>query len=253
LGVSFGVIGALAGGCMWAWQSGRLGSVVPFAGDGVMGLTADLGFRVGEVLVEGRGVSKRTELLEALAVSRGDPILGVDLVQARNSLEALPWVAAASVERRLPDTLYVRIAERRPLALWQHNQKFMVIDRRGKVLTDEGVGRFSNLPVVVGAEAAAHAPELLGWLAGEPKLAKRVTAATWISDRRWNLQLDNGVTVKLPEKDVAPALRRLADLSTSRDLLDRDVTVIDLRQPDRLTVQSSAAVAARPKLRGEKI
>jgi cell division protein FtsQ len=62
-------------------------------------------------------------------------------------------------------------------------------------------------------------------------------AAVFVAGRRWDLHLENGVTVKLPEKDVSAALTQLVKLSAERQLLGRDVIVVDLRLPDRVTVR----------------
>ena len=62
-------------------------------------------------------------------------------------------------------------------------------------------------------------------------------AAVLVSGRRWDLHLDNNVTVKLPEKHVREALAQLVALNQSEQLLARDVVVVDLRLPDRVTVR----------------
>ena len=66
------------------------------------------------------------------------------------------------------------------------------------------------------------------------------------SGRRWNLRLKNGVDVRLPEADVAKALDQLTALDRDKKLLSKDVTMVDLRFDDRVTVRlSDAAATAR--------
>jgi cell division protein FtsQ len=105
-------------------------------------------------------------------------------------------------------------------------------------LTDANLKPFKALPIIVGERAPDHAPALLDLMIAEPLLAERLEAATWIGDRRWDLKLKNGMTVKLPEADVGFALRRLALAQEDDGLLDKDLTVIDARQSDRLTVRT---------------
>jgi cell division protein FtsQ len=153
-------------------------------------------------------------------------------------LEAIPWVRSASVERLFPDTIYVRIKEREPLALWQYKGKLSLVDRDGVVVTSDRLERWAGLPLVVGEDAPAHAAEIVDILATEPTLARRVNAASWIGGRRWNLRMDNGVDVQLPEKGAAAAWAQLAKLERTNSLLDRNVEVVDLRLPDRLVVRT---------------
>ena len=58
--------------------------------------------------------------------------------------------------------------------------------------------------------------------------------------------LKNGIDVRLPEADAERALDMLVKLDRDNKILSRDITAIDLRLPDRVTVQlSDEAAAAR--------
>ncbi len=235
----------------WLWQSGRIDALAGRIGHGLLQVTADAGFAVRAVYVEGRVSSTREELLTALRVDLGDPILAVDLARAQRALADLPWVAAASLERRLPGTLHIRLAERQPMALWQVNRRLVVIDGDGVVLADRDLGRFADLPIVVGENAPAQAPGLMAALARVPSVAAQVEAAVWMGDRRWDLKLASGIRVRLPELGFDQALLRLAEVATEDRLLDRNIVAIDLRLPDRLVVQT-VALTVPPRKPGNR-
>lgn len=202
--------------------------------------SARLGFAVGDVAVEGRRTTAPAIILKALEARRGTPILTVDPARAAARLAALPWVRAAAVERRLPDTIFVRLVERRPLALWQHDGRLRLIDHQGAVIRVGDLGRFAKLPLVVGADAASHARALLRMLAKEPQLAAHVSAAVRVGGRRWNLRLDNGAEVLLPADNPDAAWAELARLQRKSAILKRVVETIDLRLPDRLVLRVPA-------------
>src|SRR3546814_8255249 len=103
---------------LWLYQDGGFGRQAEAWQLTALDGTARLGLRIEEVLVEGRARTEAEEILARLGLETGRPILAVDPEAARIALEELPWVRAASVERQLPDTLYIRLAEREPLALW---------------------------------------------------------------------------------------------------------------------------------------
>jgi cell division protein FtsQ len=207
--------------------------------------TARAGMSVAEVYVIGRQEADRDEVLQAVGVQRGSPILAFDPHETQHRLEAIAWIASATVERRLPDTIIVRLTERVPMAIWQHEKALRLVDADGHVLSTERLDRWDRLMLLVGAEAPERAGELFTLMKAEPDLASRVEAATLINGRRWDLKLDNGVDIRLPELDAASALRRLAAVQKSGQLLERDVVAVDLRMPDRLAVQTSAAAAER--------
>jgi cell division protein FtsQ len=200
-----------------------------------------LGLTVSDIRVEGRETTDRETILAALAVGPSTPILAVSPTRAKDRLEALPWVRAAVIERRLPGTICVRLVERKPLALWQHGSKIELIDYAGDVIPVVRLDRFAKLPMVVGEGAARHAAELLKILASEPELAARVTAAIRVGDRRWNLRIENAIDVLLPADGAANAWSQLARLERSSAILKRDLQTIDLRLPDRLVLRVSPA------------
>lgn len=228
---------ALAGAGAWAWASGWVQQQAVEAERALARMTAEAGLAVDEVLVEGRERSERSRLRASIGVARGDPILWLDPYAAKARLEALPWVARAVVERRLPGTVYVRLVERRPMALWQKDGRLSVIDQLGETIRGASPNRFARLPLVVGEGAPDHAAELLEVLEAEPALRRRVVAAVRVGGRRWNLRLNNGVDVQLPADDTAAAWAKLARIQRSHAVLERDVTVIDLRLPDQLVVR----------------
>jgi cell division protein FtsQ len=215
-----------------------------------LALSGRLGFAVREVYADGRVRTGQEALRAQLDIAIGQPILAVDPDATRARLEQLPWVEQASVERMLPDRINVRLIERQPLALWQRPGRFALIDRGGAVIVediatlgaqadgiDAGV-RLGQLRVLVGEQAPSQAAWLIGLLSTEPKLWARVAAATWIGDRRWTLRLDNRIDVLLPEQGVQRAWRFLAAKARDEALLDRAISVIDLRfLPDRLRLR----------------
>ncbi len=138
------------------------------------------------------------------ALPPGDPILGFSVSGARDRIESLSWVEHVAVERRLPGTIFVDLVERRPFGHLAKSGEFLLIDRDGQVVTNEDVAAFGALPLVVGASAPAHAADLLDLLEATPDIRDRVAAAVRVGERRWNLQLKNGITVMLPEGTKLP-------------------------------------------------
>jgi cell division protein FtsQ len=200
--------------------------------------TARLGLRIQNVVIEGRQRTPEVEVANALSARPGMPILTFSVADARARLEQVPWVQTAIVERRLPDTILVQLTERRPFAVWQHDGRFVLVDRNGDLVTDADVASFApQLPLIVGTGAPQAAASLMDALASQPDIASRMVAAVRVGGRRWNLRMKNGADVLLPEAAEIPALAKLAELQTTNALLDRPLRAIDLRLPDRLMLR----------------
>ena len=247
------VLAMLTGaGVWWSLTSDRLASGMAKVKWNLIARMAQLGFRVEDILVVGRLETPRKELLKAVRLSRGAPILAFDIEAARRRVERLPWIRSATVERMLPDTILMNVEERQPLALWQHQGQFALIDHEGEVILRDGLERFANLVVVVGEEAPVHAATLLETLGSEPELMSLVEAAVWVGGRRWNIRLAGDIDVRLPEKNAKGAWTRLAEYERAHRVLERDVQVLDLRLPDRLIVRKAPSVMPRVKSKGRE-
>jgi cell division protein FtsQ len=236
LGLVVLLLGAGGAGGWWAWQEGWLVEASNRLDAMSHSLVAAITpFKLTDVTVEGREYVEKSAILAALDVKPGDSLLGVDLQAARQKLEAIDWVASATVERRLPDTLYVTLKERRAVAIWQNGNEYTLIDRDGRTV------RASRMPpgaetllLLGGAGAPEHVGELLLLLAYEPAVSRQLRSAVWVGQRRWNLILDNGVEIWLPEEDAVAALKQLAKLDAQYNLLSREFGVVDLRLSDKL-------------------
>lgn len=233
------------GGTGWLWSNGWIQRSLERTELALLAATADAGLELDDVLVEGRKRTERSVVLETLGVVRGQPILAFDPHAAKARLERLPWIRGATVERRLPDVIHVRLVERQPLARWQNQGRIAVIDRRGEVIPGADPKSFARLLVVVGEGAADRTPDLLAMLNGEPELRSRVSAAVWVRGRRWNLRLDDSIDVRLPEQNPGAAWAELARAQREHGVLRRDVAVVDLRLPDRLVVRTTSEAAPK--------
>jgi len=219
------------------WQAGWIQQGADKAMARLVALTAGLGFKIERIDVQGRHETPGEDLRVALQATKDMPIFAFDPQNAQARVKALPWVRSATVERRLPDSVMLIIVERKPIALWQKDGEFSLIDTEGAVIPIDDVGRYGQLPVVVGTGAPPHAAPLIEMLASEPSLQGRVRAAVWVGDRRWDIHLDNGVVARLPEQEAAEAWHHLAELSDSDKLVDRKFSVIDLRLKDRVILR----------------
>lgn len=124
------------------------------------------------------------------------------------------------------------------MALWQRNKQLSLIDTHGVILTDKNLGDFKDYIVVVGADVPERAPDFMKLLAAEPEILNKIEAAKSISGRRWDITLKSGAVVKLPENEIPLALRRLAKMQEEENIMDKDISVIDVREMTRITVRT---------------
>lgn len=215
------------------------------------GATTSLGLKVEEVYITGRNRTNADEINAALDVKRGQPILSINLADAHTALMEIPWIESARIERHLPNVIYVAIEERTPYARWQYQQQTSLIDKTGIVLTQQQANQYHTLPLVVGNGANKHAAEILEELQAVPAFASNLKAAIRVSDRRWDLRLNNGMTLRLPETGMSEALQRLNNLWKTTDIASRNVRVIDARLSDRVIIDENKPADKADQENGE--
>jgi cell division protein FtsQ len=193
------------------------------------------------------------EVLGVGGVNGRSSLLFLDAATVRDKLKANPWIAEATVLKLYPGQLQIDIAERSAFALWQQDGRLSVISDDGAVLEPYVSRRFLSLPLVVGKGAETRARDFLALLARYPQVRSATKAAVFVGERRWNLRLKDGLDIRLPENDVGNALASLSKLDKEDRLFSRDIVAIDMRLPDRLTVQlSEDAAKAREELFKDK-
>ena len=214
-------IAAVGGAGIWAWRPGVPGPLDDLMADALSDANGSAGLALADVTLTGRDNAPLGEIIAALAAGRGEPNLKVNPDAARARLESLGWVEKASVGLARLGRILVHIIERKPFALWRHNGALFLIDRAGVIITGRDLGRFAKLPMVVGGDAPGHAGDLMDMLARQPALFARVRAAVRAGGRRWDVHLDNDVTVRLPESGAVAAWARVARINDVRGVIDR--------------------------------
>ncbi|MCZ7530870.1 MAG: FtsQ-type POTRA domain-containing protein [Acidimicrobiia bacterium] len=196
---------------------------------------------VDQIDVQGTERTSPADVLGAVGIDRGDPILYVDTGAATARVEALPWVSEASVSRRLPDRVVVRVEER-IAAGWIRidDETVAIVDGTGRVLEDDaptslyipelrGVG--STTPVAgetledtAGAAVAASLPEQL--------LARVAAVSTDGDGTDVRIGLTAGGEVRLGDPDAVDVDDALAAAVAVLDSLgERVVAYVDVRVP----------------------
>jgi len=230
-------------------KGGHLDEFISALSDTRNALANSAGFRITTVAINGRKQLTQDEVLASGGVNGRSSLLFLDAAAVRDRLKANPWIADATVLKLYPGQLQIDIVERSAFALWQQEGRLSVISDDGTVLEPYLSSRFVSLPLVVGKGAETHARDFLALLAHYPQVHAVTKAAIFVGERRWNLRLKDGLDIRLPENEVGNALASLSKLDRDDRLFSRDIVAVDMRLPDRLTVQlSDDAAKAREEL-----
>src|SRR3982075_1943265 len=253
VGVAATVLLLLGSAGLGVVKGGHLEAFTSTLSDTRNAIANSAGFRITTVAINGRKQLTQDEVLAIGGVNGRSSLLFLDAATVRDKLKANPWIGEATVLKLYPGQLQIDIVERTAFALWQQDGRLAVIADDGAVLEPYVSRRFLSLPLVVGKGADTRARDFLALLDRYPQVRAATKAAIFVGERRWNLRLTEGLDVRLPENDVGNALAALSKFDREEKLFSRDIVAVDMRLPDRLTVQlSEDAAKAREDLFKDK-
>lgn len=194
------------------------------------------GLYVENVVVRGRVETPLEDIRGCLPNIQGTALLNLDMEEINKCILGLPWIKTVVISKRFPQDMEIFIQEKNPMALWQHNKIIHVVADDGSVVLEGVRDAFVGLPTIVGKGAPEHAPELFRGLNNHPKINDEVASSIRVSNRRWNLLMKNGITIRLPETDLSKALQQLDDFIAQYGLNAEEIKSIDFRIQGRLAL-----------------
>ncbi len=204
-------------------------------------------FMVTELKIEGASPEVANALRAKVPVQLPASSFDLDLPAMQAALESFDAVARAELHIRTGGVLQVSIEQRRPALVWRSRHTLDLLDETGhRVASIHDRAARADLPLVAGDGADKVAAEALALLAASGPLGPRVRGLVRMGERRWDLVLDRGQRILLPEQNPVQALQRVIALDQAQDLLDRAILLVDMRNQHRPTVRLAEPADADP-------
>lgn len=176
------------------------------------------------------------QIEEAISTHLGDGFLGADLDAIREAVAALPWIDQASVARRWPATLEIRVTEQVPAACWGDNG---LLNTRGELFVSDLRHVPAELPRLSGPQGRAGEVAKT-YLALRDRLIPMGLDLRRVDlDARgaWQVTLSNGIDVRLGRREIEQRidlfLSVVANLVSSRE---DDIEFVDMRYGNGFTI-----------------
>ena len=205
-------------------------------------------FMVRMMTIEGASPVVDKGLRAMLPVELPASSFDIDLVKLRERVLKLDAVQSVDLRIKPGGVLSAVVTERVPAVLWRHARGIELLDKTGhRVASVTAREVRGDLPIISGEGADRAAPEALALIDAAGPLLPRMRGLVRMGERRWDMVLDRDQRILLPAENPVQALEALLALNTADDLLARDLTAIDLRDPARLVLRLSphALIEAR--------
>ena len=193
------------------------------------------GFKIKNILISGTHNLSQDYLRNIIKTQNHINILNVNLHRIYNKIIQNSWVEETYVERILPDTIKIKVLEKKPIAIWQNQKGNKLITVNGDVISHANVNKFKNsFPIIKGEKSKENISTILKILETNKNFAKNIWSLTFINQRRWDLHFNQGLIVRLPSQDVIKAWQKIIKLQTNYNILNLRLTEIDLRNPEQI-------------------
>lgn len=230
-------------------------------------------FSIARIVVEGELVHNNAVTLRAnVAPHLTGNFFTIDLAQARQAFEDVPWVRQAEVKREFPNSLRVALHEYTAQAYWGPESGNAMVDNTGEVF-EANLGELERegMPRLDGPEGSA--PDVLRmFYALEPAFAAldvQIDALTLRDRGSWVALLDNGGRIELgggtPEEvlqrtqrfvrtlgQVTHQYQRTADALESADLRYPDGYALRMRGVTTVSREAALALAKRQEAKQQQ-
>ena len=193
------------------------------------------GFVIKNIKILGiKNMSKET-ILEIVRTEKKSNIFNANLSKIYNELSDNDWVRNLYVERVLPNTIKIKIEEKKPIGIWQNETSNKLITKYGEIISIADVNKFkNNLPIIHGDNANNNAESILKILRTNKSFAKNIWSLTYINNRRWNLHFNQGIIILLPSVGVLKAWKKIIKLQEQYGVLNLGLTELDFRNPNKI-------------------
>ena len=193
------------------------------------------GFKIKNILIIGTHNLSEDYVINIINTQNHINILNVNLHTIYNKIIQNSWVEETYVERILPDTIKIKVLEKKPIAIWQNHKGNKLITINGDVISHANVNKFKNsFPIIKGKKSKENISTILKILETNKNFAKNIWSLTFINQRRWDLHFNQGLIVRLPSQDVIKAWQKIIKLQTNYNILNLRLTEIDLRNPEQI-------------------
>nr|WP_246588090.1 cell division protein FtsQ/DivIB [Paracoccus bogoriensis] len=191
-------------------------------------------FQVRVMTIEGASPVVERVLRAMLPVDLPASSFEIDLPALRLQVMQLDAVESIDLRIRPGGILSAVVKEREPAILWRHARGIEILDKGGhRVASVTSREVRPDLPLISGEGADRATAEALALFDAAGPILPRVRGLVRRGERRWDLVLDHDQRILLPATGAVTALEAAIALDRAQDMLGRDITVVDLRDPSR--------------------
>ena len=193
------------------------------------------GFIIKNIEISGVRHIDKDDIIKIINTYNNVNIFKINTKNIYREIKNNTWIKKASIKTIYPDTIKILLTEKKPVAIWQDRFRNSLITKTGDVIFEKNLDEFkSYLPIIIGENAHKNVHSILNVLSSNKEFFKNIWSLTFVNQRRWDIHFNQGLTIKLPNKNVKKAWEKIVHLDQKFNILSLSLTEIDLRNSDQI-------------------
>ncbi len=193
------------------------------------------GFKISNIEILGLNHLDKTDIIKIISTYNNVNIFSTNIKKIYKEIHNNTWIKKVSIEIIYPNTIKIFLTEKEPIAIWQNKHGNNLITKTGEVILEKNLEHFKNyLPIIIGHNAHKNIYSILNVLSSNKDFFNNIWSLTFVNERRWDVHFDQGLTIRLPSKNVKDAWKKVLHLDKNFNILDLGLTEIDLRNSKQI-------------------
>ena len=193
------------------------------------------GFIIKNIEIKGANRLNKKYILKIINAYKHVNIFSLNLEKIHQDIKKITWIKEGSVKIVYPDTIKIFLTEKEPIAILQNKDKNNLITKDGEIIFEKNINNLKySLPIIIGKNANQKIYSILEILKINKDVADNIWSLTFVNERRWDIHFNQGLTIRLPSKNVQQAWVKFVSLHENFNILNLGLTEIDLRNPNQI-------------------
>ena len=193
------------------------------------------GFKIKNIEISGLNHLDENDIIKIVNAYNEINIFNVNVDDIYKKIKNNTWIKKASIEIIYPNTIKILLIEKKPVAIWQNRYGNTLITKSGDVIFEKNLEEFKNyLPIVVGENVHKEVQSILDIFSKNKDFVTNIWSLTFVNQRRWDVHFNQGLTIKLPSKNLEKAWEKVLYLDKEFKILNLGLTELDLRNSNQI-------------------
>lgn len=193
------------------------------------------GFKIKNIEISGLNHLDKNDIIKIVNAYNEINIFNVNVDDIYKKIKNNTWIKKASIEIIYPNTIKILLTEKKPVAIWQNRYGNTLITKSGDVIFEKNLEEFKNyLPIVVGQNVHKEVQSILDIFSKNKDFVTNIWSLTFVNQRRWDVHFNQGLTIKLPSKNLEKAWEKVLYLDKEFKILNLGLTELDLRNSNQI-------------------